>query len=104
MPAADTGGSPIVATSITGFDPNHYYPPTSTQFSIGVEQALGAKAVLSVSYVGNQNRHQNFYQEINAPDDRQVPCPAQSWLLNECDALQPGSAVSGVPLHPVGYG
>jgi len=69
-----TAVAPIVATSITGFDPNHYYPPTSTQFSIGVEQALGAKAVLSASYVGNQNRHQNFYQEINAPAESLLPC------------------------------
>jgi hypothetical protein len=67
---AATGGTaiaPIVATSITGFNSNQYKLPISTQFSIGVEQGLGSKAVWSVSYVGNQNRHQNFYQEINAP-------------------------------------
>jgi hypothetical protein len=68
-----TAIAPIVATSITGFDPVQYKLPISTQYSIGVEQGLGARAVLSISYVGNQNRHQNFYQEINMPDLADVP-------------------------------
>ena len=66
--------APIVATSMTGFDQANYKPPTSTQFSIGVEQQLGSKAVLSVSYVGNQNRHQNDYQR-DQRTGRRVYCP-----------------------------
>ena len=64
---------PIVATSITAFDQNNYKLPISTQFSIGVEQGLGSKAVLSVAYVGNQNRHQSDYREINAPPQADLP-------------------------------
>jgi Carboxypeptidase regulatory-like domain len=58
---------PIPVASITGIDKN--YPlPASYQFSIGVQQALGAKTVLSVSYVGSQNRHQNDYRETDLAD------------------------------------
>jgi hypothetical protein len=57
---------PVVVASFTGL--SKYYPaPTSYQFSIGVERQLGAKAVLSAAYVGTQNRHQSYYQEINNP-------------------------------------
>ncbi|MGO9863834.1 MAG: carboxypeptidase regulatory-like domain-containing protein, partial [Terriglobales bacterium] len=94
--SGNTAVAPIVATSITGFDPNHYYPPTSTQFSIGVEQALGAKAVLSVSYVGNQNRHQNFYQEINQPNESLVPCLVNPNLAG-CGTVTPYNQVAQYP-------
>jgi len=64
-----TGGSitvPIVASSVTGL--NQYYKvPTSYSYSAGVEQAIGRNGVLSVSYVGNQNRYQSYFQEINLP-------------------------------------
>jgi hypothetical protein len=64
-----TGGSitvPIVTSSVTGL--NQYYKvPTSYSYSAGVEQAVGKKGVLSVSYVGNQNRYQSYFQEINLP-------------------------------------
>jgi hypothetical protein len=36
---------------------------------VGVERQLGAKAVLSANYVGTQNRHQSYFQEINNPQD-----------------------------------
>ena len=65
--------APIVATSITGFDQANYKLPISTQFSVGVEHALGSKAVLSATYVGNQNRHQSDYREINAPNQSDLP-------------------------------
>ncbi len=38
------------------------------QYSVGVQQELAKNTVVSVSYVGNQNRHQNSYTEINLPD------------------------------------
>ena len=47
---------------------NNYKLPVSYQYSFGVQQGFGAKSVLSVSYVGNQNRHQNDCREINLPD------------------------------------
>ncbi|MGC1620317.1 MAG: TonB-dependent receptor [Candidatus Acidiferrum sp.] len=52
---------PINAASITGLDVANYDLPVSYQYSIGVQHALNAKTVLSVSYVGNQGRHQNYY-------------------------------------------
>jgi len=58
--------APIVVASLSGQSLN-YPAPTSNQFSIGVERQLGAKAVLSVAYVGTQNRHQSYFQHINNP-------------------------------------
>ena len=52
---------PVNAASITGLDINKYQLPVSYQYSVGVQRALTPKTVLSVSYVGNQGRHQNFY-------------------------------------------
>jgi hypothetical protein len=39
----------------------------SYQFSAGVQHAIGSNAVLNVSYVGSQGRHENYYQAINLP-------------------------------------
>ena len=58
---------PINPAGITGLDINDYKPPVSYQWSVGVQRALGTKSVLSVSYVGNQGRHQNDYRNINLP-------------------------------------
>lgn len=60
--AVASGSIPV--NVVTGMDQANYKAPRSTQFSLGVQQALG-KSVLSLAYVGTQNRHQNFYQEIN---------------------------------------
>jgi hypothetical protein len=57
----------IPVNNITGLDRNNYASPRSTQFSLGVQQAIG-QSVLSVSYVGTQNRHQNYYSETNLVD------------------------------------
>ncbi len=55
---------PTPINNITGLDQNNYASPRSTQFSLGVQQAIGT-AVLSASYVGSQNRHQNYYSETD---------------------------------------
>ncbi len=55
---------PTPVNNITGLDQNNYASPRSTQFSLGVQQAIGT-SVLSASYVGTQNRHQNYYSETN---------------------------------------
>ena len=60
---------PINAASIAGLAVNSYKLPVSYQYSVGVQHSLGTKSVLSVSYVGNQNRHQNDYREINLPNE-----------------------------------
>ena len=66
-----TGAAPLFQTinaaDITGLNRNKYKPTASTQYSAGVQHSFGAKTVLSVSYVGNQNHHLNDYQNINLP-------------------------------------
>jgi hypothetical protein len=66
-----TGAAPTFQTvnqpSITGLAINNYKPPTSTQYSAGVQHSFGPKTVLSVSYVGNLNRHLSDYRELNLP-------------------------------------
>ena len=64
---------PINAASITGLDVSDYNLPVSYQYSVGVQRALSAKSVLSVSYVGNQGRHQNDYRNINLPAQSDLP-------------------------------
>jgi uncharacterized protein YfiM (DUF2279 family) len=57
---------PIVPAGVTGV--NLYYPaPRVSQFSAGVQQAIGSKAVFSMSYVGAQDRDLSYWQEINLP-------------------------------------
>lgn len=63
----------INAASITGLAVNEYKEPASYQYSIGVQRQLSAKSVLSVSYVGNQNRYQNDYRETNLPSESYLP-------------------------------
>jgi hypothetical protein len=59
--------NPINAASITGLAIDDYNLPVSYQYSLGIQRALSAKTVLSITYVGNQNRHQNDYRENNLP-------------------------------------
>jgi hypothetical protein len=58
---------PVLALGVTGIDVGNYKPSVNYQFSAGVQQALGAQAVLSVSYVGSQDRHLNDYRAVNLP-------------------------------------
>ncbi len=62
----------IPVAGITGIVRNGYKLPQSYQYSMGVQQSFG-KSVLSVSYVGSQNRHQNDYRETNLPAESQIP-------------------------------
>jgi hypothetical protein len=61
----------IPVNNITGLDRNHYTSPSSSQFSLGVQHQIGS-SVLSVSYVGTQNRHQNYYTETNLVPEGQL--------------------------------
>jgi carboxypeptidase family protein len=64
---------PINPADITGLSVNNYKLPVSYQYSVGVQRSLSAKTVLSVSYVGNQNRHQSDRSEYNLPDPSALP-------------------------------
>ncbi|HKV64668.1 MAG TPA: carboxypeptidase-like regulatory domain-containing protein [Candidatus Acidoferrum sp.] len=73
--ALSTGAAatlPINAANITGLDVNGYKLPVSYQWSAGVQHSLSTKTVLSVSYVGNQGRHQNDVRNINLPPAAQL--------------------------------
>ena len=56
----------IPISNLNGLNRNEYAPPRSSQFSLGIQQAIG-RTILSVAYVGSQNRHQSFYSETNLP-------------------------------------
>ncbi len=59
---------PINPADITGLNRAEYKQPASYQYSVGVQHALGARTVISASYVGNQNRFQSDRTEYNLPD------------------------------------
>lgn len=63
----------IPVTGLVGLNQNEYAAPRSSQFSLGIQQAIGGKSVLAVSYVGTQNRHQNYYTETNLPPQSLLP-------------------------------
>ena len=71
-----TGNPPartIPVVSISGIDRKNYKLPVTYQYSLGLQQALGSKSVLSLSYVGNQSRHENDYRETNLPPFANLP-------------------------------
>ncbi|MGC1453310.1 MAG: TonB-dependent receptor, partial [Candidatus Sulfotelmatobacter sp.] len=68
LASGNTLVAPITVASITGLSYTQNKLPVSNQYSIGVQHALTPKTVLNVTYVGNQNRHQNDYREMNAPN------------------------------------
>ena len=64
---------PINPASITGLAVHKYNQPVSYQYSAGVQRQLNARSVMSISYVGNQNRYQNDYHQSNLPDESYLP-------------------------------
>jgi hypothetical protein len=76
---------PIVPAGVVGI--NQKYPaPRVSQFSVGVQQAVGSKAVFSVSYVGSLDRHLSYWQELNLPAASQLACLTDS---AQCTGAQP---------------
>ena len=61
---ANAGSIPI--NNVTGLDHANYKAPISSQFSLGIQHSIG-NSVLDLKYAGTQNRHQNYYTEINLP-------------------------------------
>src|SRR5262249_48875799 len=68
-----TGPLPINPASLTTLDKQNYKQPASYQWSLGIQRSLNAKSVLSIAYVGNTNRFQNYYTEYNLPDPSALP-------------------------------
>jgi Carboxypeptidase regulatory-like domain len=62
----------IPVNNITGLDRTRFKSPASSQFSLGIQHSIG-KSVFEVSYVGTQNRHQNYYTETNLVDPSLLP-------------------------------
>ena len=73
LSTGETAVNPILPASIVGLSQTDYKLPTSYQYSIGIQQSLGEKNVLSVGYVGNQNRHQSYRDETNLPPQSVLP-------------------------------
>lgn len=65
--------APISAASITGLAYTDYRNPASYQYSLGIQHELWPSTVLSLSYVGNQNRHQSDQRETNLPSPSVLP-------------------------------
>jgi hypothetical protein len=75
---------PVTVNNITELDPKNYKNPTSYQYSLGVQHQLAKQTVLSLAYVGNQNRHLSDAQEFNLPPINLVP----TFVTNSTNALQ----------------
>jgi hypothetical protein len=52
-----------------GLNSTDYKNPGSMQYSVGLQQQLGRDSILSIAYVGNQNRHQFAYRQFNLPPE-----------------------------------
>src|SRR5215469_753676 len=83
--------------NITGMDQNNYRAPRSTQFSLGVQHSIG-RSVLSLSYVGSQNRHQNFYTETNLPDAGLLPAYTAGSPATPYNAVVPYLGYHGIQM------
>jgi Carboxypeptidase regulatory-like domain/TonB-dependent Receptor Plug Domain len=94
LAGANSVGIPV--NNVTGLDRNNYKAPRSTQFSLGIQQSIG-KSVLSVAYVGAQNRHQNYYTEANLLDESLLP----AYVSGTCSAISAACPV--VNAKPVAY-
>ena len=63
---------PILPLGVTGVALN-YKPPTSYQYSAGVQQSISSGLVLGLSYVGNKGRNLNDYRVVNLPPLSSLP-------------------------------
>ena len=82
---------PITVPDITGIAAGEYSNPRSTQFSLGIQHEFFRQSILSVSYVGTQNRHQNVWQEVNLPNEQYLPS-----LVNPTANGQPPAPYNGL--------
>ena len=72
---------PVLPLGVTGIA-LHYPTPMTSQYSMGVQQAIGNHAVLNVSYVGSQGRRLNYYQAVNLPPLADLPAMVKAGSLD----------------------
>jgi Carboxypeptidase regulatory-like domain len=70
---ASIAGIPTVPAAINGLEFNNYNLPVSYQYSFGVQHSLTSRTVLSVAYVGNENRHQSDQVNVNLVPTGDLP-------------------------------
>ncbi|MGH9511549.1 MAG: carboxypeptidase regulatory-like domain-containing protein [Terriglobales bacterium] len=58
---------PVVVQGVSALNSSNYQLPESFQYSAGVQRQLSSQSVLSIAYVGSQDRHQSYAQELNLP-------------------------------------
>jgi Carboxypeptidase regulatory-like domain len=92
-----TASGTIPVNNITGMDKNNYAAPRSTQFSLGVQHSIG-KSVLSVAYVGTQNRHQSFYQQLDLPAESLLPAYVNSTATASYNSVLPYAGYHSISL------
>jgi hypothetical protein len=80
---------PVLPLGVTGIATN-YKPPTSYQYSTGIEQSVGAHAVLNISYVGSHGSHENYYQAINLPPIAALPAEVAAGALDNTNVTYKG--------------
>jgi Carboxypeptidase regulatory-like domain len=73
LATGNVAAKPINPASITGLAIDQYKQPASYQYSGGLQRQLNTRSVLAISYVGNTNRYQNYYNQINLPDESYLP-------------------------------
>jgi hypothetical protein len=84
-----TAVAPITVASITGLAVDHYKLPVVYQYSAGIQRSLASRTVLSVMYVGNQSRQQNYYTETNLPDPSNLPGLINGTIAGGYNAVAP---------------
>jgi hypothetical protein len=87
---------PIVPAGVVGIN-QHYPAPRTSSYSVGVQEAVGTRAVFSISYVGSVDRNESYWQEINLPPASELACLQAS---SNCTGAQP--AFNGQVPYP-GY-
>ena len=82
---------PVLANTEQFLNSLDYKIPTSYQYSVGIEQQLSKRTVLTVAYVGNQDKHQSYVTEQNV-----VP---YNFLINNLDVFftQAGTSTNTNP-------
>jgi hypothetical protein len=92
--------APITAPAITGMVYSDYNNPASYQFSLGIQRQIAASSVLSVTYVGNQNRHQSDYVMRKSSSSRELAVrqPSPGGYPARCSA--PSLRSWGTCIHP----